>query len=380
VLACAALTVPGCASGPPSAAGQRSRLPRAAPLGTVASPPGTGVLLARLDPVTLQPREPQRFFGEYHRAARLSPDGTQLAVAVSEFAKGQVGAEIVDTRTLEITGRVSTGVAAEALAWLEPRRVAALLQGHTAVLIDPARASVIRRVLIRSGRQCGESHPPSAATRHALVVLVGQRLAAMDARGRVRAASLAGAAAECAGAGFAVDRGERHAYVVASRGRAAAIDLRTMRVERHRLRGPRPRRGGRTDVQWVGGGILAAAHSTRGGDPRGVELVDTRSWSRRTLQRRAGGARPAAGRVLVFDGGLRPRRGLGMGVRAYDRSGRQRLHLLGRESIQNVQVAGRFAYAIGPKGLRVIDIRAGKVVSRSADAPANVAFITGAER
>jgi hypothetical protein len=83
--------------------------------------PDTGVILARLDPLSLDPVSRRVHLGEYHGAWSLSPDGTQLALGVSAPGEsGRIGIVIVDPEDMRIVRAIETGGAAEALAWLTP--------------------------------------------------------------------------------------------------------------------------------------------------------------------------------------------------------------------------------------------------------------------
>jgi hypothetical protein len=141
---------------------------------------------------------------------------------------------------------------------------------------------------------------------------------------------------------MAVDPARLVAYVVGAGAPVAAVDLRTMRAARHRVAAP---------------ALLRDA-----GCPR---LVDTRTWAARLIARRAGAARLAGHRLLVYDGRHPSGRPYaGSGLRVYDRSGRLRRTLLPGLRVGDVQVAGSRAYARTTRGLRVVDLRRGRVIAR----------------
>jgi hypothetical protein len=221
--------------------------------------------------------------------------------------------------------------------------------------------------------------PPNAVTPLGFVFVVPVAGAAVvvmaDAEGRVQRVMLDDIALGhgrgiCQDAGLAVDPQRLVAYVAGAGAKIAAIDLRTMRVTRHaRLAGPACRWcGAQRTAVWLGGGRLAVT----GFDvrrnrkaPAGVTLVDTRTWTTRKIAGRAGAARLANGRLLVFDGrhpSLRP--AAGSGLRIYDADGRPRRTLLRGQRVGDVQVAGARAYARTSRGLRVVDLRGGGVIAR----------------
>jgi hypothetical protein len=105
---------------------------------------------------------------------------------------------------------------------------------------------------------------------------------------------------------------------------------------------------------------LAAAHS--GGRGASTELIDLRRGTRRTLASRPADVKYGAGRVLVFGAGLR-------GLTAYRPNGRRAFRLLSGRRIDSLPVRGRFAYAVERRRVTVIDLRRGRVVSRSGPPP-----------
>jgi hypothetical protein len=174
---------------------------------------------------------------------------------------------------------------------------------------------------------------------------------------------------------MAVDPARLVAYVVGAGAPVAAVDLRTMRAARHRVAAPAllrdagcPRCSPQRRAVWLGDGRLAVTgfdvrRSRKA--PAGVALVDTRTWAARLIARRAGAARLAGHRLLVYDGRHPSGRPYaGSGLRVYDRSGRLRRTLLPGLRIGDVQVAGSRAYARTTRGLRVVDLRRGRVIAR----------------
>ena len=80
--------------------------------------------------------------------------------------------------------------------------------------------------------------------------------------------------------------------------------------------------------------------------PAGAAVIDTRSWTARTIAPRASAVVRAGGDLLVFDG-RQPAGapGRGFGLRVHDHSGRLRYTLLAGERVGDVQVAGARVYA-----------------------------------
>ena len=101
----------------------------AALIGVLSPFDGSAATLARLDPVSLRPAGPRVRLGEYHDAWAFSPDGSQLALG--NGGQGRVcgrGVCVVDAGDMAVTSDIDTPIAVEALAWVRPRRVVAVLQ------------------------------------------------------------------------------------------------------------------------------------------------------------------------------------------------------------------------------------------------------------
>jgi hypothetical protein len=364
-------------------------------LGVLVAPGGAGAVLTHLAPMSLRPRGRRVAVGEYHRAWSFSPDGSQVALATSmPGAGGRIGIRIVDVARMRAHKDVATGIAAEALAWLAPDRLVAVLQSGEVVVVDPTSGEIVRRWSMSTGARF--YFPKSAATPEMLVaLLVGTgklrpaRLVVVDRDGRLRSTRLgrirvgerraANDLVVPQSAGLALDPAGDRAFVAGTGARLATVDLDTMRVRYHRLRNPaktRTRGGAIVSSDrralWLGHGRLAVTgHDYVSGSgrrvetsPSGVHMVDTRRWTSHTIAKRASAARIAAGRLLVYA----PRHTPGAGLGIYSRDGR-RLHQLFGNRALDVQVAGRYAYAIGERAVRVVNVRTGKVLHRAGRPP-----------
>ena len=340
-------------------------LPTDAPLGIVGNP-CCGVELARLDPVTLMPMRTRADLGEYHDTYSFSPNGRTIAFGLSanpsDGEGGRVGIKLVDARELAVTGEISIGVFAAVVAWLEPRRLIALLGGPppgsdettTVVAVDPATGEVLARQQVPFPCDTAEVRG------QALLSLAGRHLSIVRSDGGVETVRLPRPFRRCGE--IATPSGDREAFVVAQGGGVVAeIALASSRLRVHELPG---RLTGDVDAVGLGRHRLMLAQRGRRAQPQGVVLVDTRAQSRETIDPSAGAARANGGTLLTFDG--RPvAAGSGIGVRGYRLDGRRRFQVLRGEHIANVKVAGRFAYALNNSGVAVIDTRSGSVVTRS---------------
>jgi hypothetical protein len=334
------------------------------PLGLVRQIDGSGTVLTRLDPMTLRPRGLAVDMGEVHDAWSFSPDGGQVALGTG----GQgLGVHVVDVARMRVSRAVRTGIAAEALGWLEPRRLVAALQSGQLVVIDPRSGRVLhRRSIRRAGGTCSQSS--SAVTGTGVIVLLRgsrrttTRLASVDARGRLRAASLGSAALwGCGRAGLAYDPTRERAFVVSRGAQVAEVDLQTMRASYHHIAGAHWRSAHRRGAFWLGDGRLVAFGRDRAGRPVGVSVVDTTTWTSRVLSAAAGEARAIAGTVLAYGGGCGKSSAPDPGLHAYRPDGTEVFHALSGKRIDDVQVAGDRAYAQSDATRRVVNTATGEV-------------------
>jgi len=257
--------------------------------------------LARLDPASLQPRDPVVEIGEYHYAWSLSPDRSQLAVGISApGVTGRIGIRIVDVERMHVVRDVETGIAVEALAWLTPTRLVALTQAGDALVVEPSSGQVLRRSSLFVSSHCYPSAQEIGVTRAGLVVLkrVGEalsQLVVLDAEGGARAAALPGLRlgsrpdGSCERAAVAVDPAQERAVVFGPGPEVSDVDLRSMAVRPHNVAGLQKVSSGGHSVRgalWLGGERLVFSEELVTGNvaplertPAGVMLVDTRRWT-----------------------------------------------------------------------------------------------------
>lgn len=384
------------AGGPRAALHNRTEAPVESLLGILAPPNGAASTLVRLDPLSLARLSKRVPVGEYHDAWSPSPDRSQLALGISApsipaAGHRRVGIRIVDLRRMRVVRDVETGIAATALGWLTPRRLVAALLSGGIVLVDPATGRTLRRWPLASVPGA------SARTRQCLLVLlpdpIATRLALIDGGGRLRLISLAQIRIEVREtsigllserAGLAVDTARERAYVFAGDAPVAEVDLRTMQVRYRELQSLHPgaRRGlvgaGTRDALWLGNGLVAVSGldlaPTPAGKvtfrPAGVTLVDTASWSTRTIDAEASAAAFAAGRILAY--AARPpgsRTAPFTGLRAYTLEGRELFRLFQEEQVWSVRAAAGHAYVRTPQALRVIELGSETVVRDVQPAP-----------
>jgi hypothetical protein len=131
---------------------------------------------------------------------------------------------------------------------------------------------------------------------------------------------------------------------------------------------------------WLGDGQLAvtgydgSAEGQHREIPSGLELIDTRTWAVRQVDRRSSSAVLAAGRLLAFgtafgtgpDGANR-----GYGLTLYGPGDRQPVHWFGAKQVSWIQVNGDLAYVqlmdanlSNDEGYAVVDLRSGRLLDK----------------
>lgn len=349
-----------------------------------------GAELVRVDPGTLRPLAGKRIeAGSGGCAGRsggtacwsmppwaLSPARTLLALA----RNGHGDLRVVNVRRMRVAADIElAGGPVGALAWLAPGRLLAVQEvgseRQQLLAVDVAR----RRVTAR--RALGGSVLAVARTPQELVLLVAPanaigraRLAVADPRGGVRFARLqrilAGSRLVDAAEhrlerripGLAVDPQGRRAFLV-DPSIVAEIDLRTLAVAYHE---PKRQLTARTksasgpfrSARWLGDGLLAAS-GTDGERPAGLLLVDTRSWTMRTVDPDATSF-VLAGDLLLATGAD--------GLSAYGRDGVRRFRLFDGEQAWVARVhAGRAYVGTRQQLVRIVDLSTGRVVGDRTD-------------
>lgn len=299
-------------------------------------------------------------------------------------------------------------------AWPSPRRVLAVVQtpgcciGRATLFVaDPFSRQVLAQ------RQLEGSLQAFARFRGGLVLLLAppasvgpSRLGLVDRRGAFREVVVAdipsGQTPVRPGAtpgrqahpGLALDAAGARAFVVGAGARVAEVDLRSLRVTYHALRWPVsllgrlrdwlepqaqadvPPEGPVRRAHWLGGGLVAVVGSDWryvGGRlrelPAGLELIDTRRWTIRTLHEGATAFSVAAGTLLAYVPaavyGAKP-----IGLVGYDFGGERRFQLFDGKEAGPALIMGARAYVVVGRfswpGARVVDVRSRRVLGEHA--------------
>jgi hypothetical protein len=388
--------------------------PMPAPVLGFAPAGGYSSALVRLNPQTLA-RSGHRFVvtGENASAWSFSPDRWRLVLGSESGTLLVVG-----TRRLRSLGLVDTGLnqAVQATEWVGARQVVATVaeccgSGVTTVV---AVDTVKRKVLAR--RRLSGSFESAAHVPKGLVLLLGpkvgvgpSRLAVVGPRATVRGVALdrirsgqdhvteQSPIVAFASPALVTDPGGRTAYVFGAGSEAAEIDLATPTVTYHALSQPvsllgrldrwleAPAEakgapdGPMRDAIWLGNGVVAVygidQHATidAAGNPQftttpsGLQLVNTRDWSVRTLAADADTAAVAQDALLATGSVWRSATQTltGTGLTIFGADGAVRAHLFGSRVLTFEPVGARALVPFAPPdiGYDVVDVRSGRVVA-----------------
>ena len=384
------------------------------PLVGVISSDNLATELARLDPRTLRPlpRGRLKLTGSWPLLA-VAPDRS-TAVLGSEAGELTV-IDLVHLRQLGVVKTDLPGAAIFGWGWVGRSRLLLIntsQQAATEVLaVDVSTRRVVRRQHVNGVVQGYARLPRGLALLVTPANEIGRaRLVVSDADAGLRAVTLAeinagfkqfddtdgsGPRMEQAVPGIAADPAGRRVYVVPGDGPVAEVDPASLAVTYHRLgqsASPWQRLGrwwappaeakiisgpSRTAL-WLGDGQLVVTGydgSAKGHHreiPSGLELIDTRTWTVRQVDRRSSSAVLAAGRLLAFgtafgtgpDGANQ-----GYGLTLYGPGDRQPVHRFGAKQVGWIQVDSELAYIqlmdanLGnDEGFAVVDLRSGRLL------------------
>jgi hypothetical protein len=196
--------------------------------------------------------------------------------------------------------------------------------------------------------------------------------------------------------GLAVDTTAGRAYVVGAGEPVAEVDLTTMAVSYHELSHPvsllgrvhdwlEPRASAKgasgpfRSASLLPGGMIAVSGSdsrawvdadgnmVETSTPAGLQLIDTKDWSVRTLDRTASAAASREGVLFGFGSAwdTRVREATGRGLDVYSAGGVPLYHLFGADAVDDVQAVGGRAYVEHEGSTAVVDLGEGRVVGAS---------------
>jgi hypothetical protein len=383
-------------------------------------------VLARLDPRTLRPLPGPRVRLPYGISGYgWSPDRSLLVLGDLDGD----ALHVVDPVRLRRVATVDIGIVAEApqaLAWVGPRRLAVVAgnpgDGATLVMVDPAAGRVLsRRPLAPAGITAAAGAGDRMVLLRTSLDRIGPaRLLVVDDRGRVRATELEGVSAGFQDppdwdrpgaygvsreAALAVDPDGRRAFVVTAGITVAEVDLDSLQVTYRGLRQPVSllRRlahwlvppaeakliaGTWRAACWLGDGRMAVwgSESRVVGEevaelrseqrPSGLKLIDTRTWTVRTLHPTATDATWQGGRLLAFGGTWdhETEREAGVGLTVYTPGDSRPRELLSGQAVMQAHLNGDLVYAAVDTGAedwasRVVSLSSGQVVASERPLP-----------
>jgi hypothetical protein len=349
--------------------------------------------LVRFDPVTLAPL-PDGVPLAAHRAGwSFSPGGRELVLGRNGTSCAKsADLRLVDVAEMRLLGDVRLGVSGpvHATAWTDSTHVLAVIgpascggaaQQTRLVGVDVESRRVVSKAWLR-GTMLGLVRLPGEVV---LLLRPSTRIgsatiAVVDENGAVRKKTLEGVPAgrklpngryvsESVEPGLAVDAAGGRAFVVAAENGVTEIDLRTLRAD-YRLLSERTLAksldGSERSALWLGNGLLAVTgsdsvsrrtdgHPDGGTTPLGLRIVDTRTWTFRTLDpqvssvRLAGDVLLAQGSTYGYDGSHTTE--TTTGLIAYSRAGRELYRVFEKLPVgMAVAIAGRgYATVGGPE-------------------------------
>lgn len=371
-------------------------------------------VLRQLERTSLRPASRPLPIGHDGGAWTFSPDRSYLALAGGEPLEVRIvdalrmRLEAVVRLPADLVPRPGEGQVA-ALAWPRTGRILALVEWgawkHALLVVDPLARRVVSTAPVE-GTLVGQ-----APVRDGLALLLApqarigpSRLLLFDRAGNERSIPLSEVTAgfETVDAhravsgvdmpGLAVNPAGTRALVVPASGPVAEIDLATGRVAYRPVRETvsllgrvrnwlepsaeaKAQEGPERQAAWLWGDFVAVSgqdsHRLGGQDqeqttPAGLVLIDTREWTRRTLDERATQFTVSGGTLLAYGStwNSATQETTGMGLSAYGVDGRKRFHLFGDEPIYFLQVSEPYAYVWRGTGVppAVVDLRSGRIV------------------
>jgi hypothetical protein len=430
VPAAAALIVVGCGVGggrdgsttstaavvvPPATAAATAQA--GGPLVGVISSDTRATELARLEPRTLRPLPEGRLTLTGSRPMLAVAPNRSMAVVGSEAGDLTV-IDLIRLRRLGVVQTDLPGAAVFGWGWVGRSRLLLIdtsQQAATEVLaVDVSTRRVVRRQRVGGVVQGYARLPRGLALLVTPANAIGRaRLVVSDATAGLRTVTLAeiiagfkqhddsdgsGPRMEQAVPGIAADPAGRRVYVVPGNGPVAEVDLASLEVTYHRLgRSASPWQrlarwwappaeakilsGPSRNVLWLGDGQLAVTGydgSAKGHHmeiPSGLELIDTRTWTVRQVDRRSSSAVLAAGRLLAFGtafGTGRDGANQGYGLTLYGPGDRQPVHRFGTKQVGWIQANGDLVYVqlldanlSDVEGYAVVDLRSGRLLHQA---------------
>jgi hypothetical protein len=366
--------------------------------------------LTRLKSVALEPfgrRVPLRLGGG--SATAYSPDRRWLAVGNGTGASIQ----LIDLKRMKQVGVVKLGLGGWVtfLSW-QSGSLFAVVDGETdraVAVVDPIGRKVLRRHRLNRailGTQAGPglvvliTGPRNHIGPIELTVVGGKGMTSVPVReiagGWETENDSSGYHARQATPGLAIDAAGRRAVIVQAGRTVAEVSLSNLAVRYHTLSEPvsllqRLRtwlepaaqakliEGPQRKAVWLENGLIAVTGadytvSTENGDPdvaaeaAGLSLIDTRTWSIRTIDDEASDVARFENTLLAFGATdwTAPAKAPGFGLVGYDLGGKELFHVLRGTAVSWMEAVDGLAYVtLNEKHYAVVDAATGHVFARA---------------
>jgi hypothetical protein len=376
----------------------------------------SGSRLVRLDSSTFAPLKSSSRIGFYDGWVR-SPDGKQVAVATHPYNTSREWPSTLrfaDARTLKWSPRrIPLGGAFRGALWPNPGTLLALTTNDCCTL-DLTLATIdVRAGAVRARQTVAGPVGTIARGTDSLVLLSHDRdaispvrLTVVGADASIRTVRLerilsgillpdASQVGDQQTPGLAVDPDGGVAYVVGGDGLVAAVSLTDLSVSYHRpatsllaravgwltpAAAAKAVNGASRSARWLGDGLLAVTGSdgtaAKNADgtitfeyrPAGLQIVDTRSWSIRTINSGADWIAVADGMLLTTGGTTRSDGSstvyAGEGLAAFGADGllRWRIGEGQRSSLLGAYGSRAFVGKSSGHGYEILDVRTGRMI------------------
>jgi hypothetical protein len=374
----------------------------AGPVGLMSDQAGSGLALVRVDPRNLRPVTGQSLELGGIFGWGFSPDPRLVVFSVTASNDGredpQASLRLVDTSTLSVIHDIPLGLGLPlTVSWIAPDRLLVLLShccppnrpAADLLVVDP----VAQRIIERKTLPFGEAIYTHRVGGQLLVLSASgagigpAELTVLDQQGTVRSVRLdridigSDPTGDEGTPGLAAQRDSQHAYVISPR-LVAEVDLGSLTVTYHRISPAVGGSGSPGNVLWAqvlpSGKVAVVGWDSQNQNypASGLKLIDTATWTARTVDRKADSFTVAGNLLLAtVSNGIVGTRSTWTrpALTAYTLAGKRRFQLFKRQSVEVDQVYGHRAYVgwyvqkqqnLEPGPVRVVDLRTGRIVGK----------------
>ena len=371
--------------------------------GVLYSPPAGR--LVNVNPRTLRPLSGRSLsLGTRWRPLTASPERSRLVLAPTRGAT----IRFVDLSALKTLGEVQLVPgrhrSVRAGAWVDGRLLALTqrmggpyrrqVRGRSLVAVDPTSRRVVARRSFSTAAVQGSATAGGvwvlelgdSDNRRPYVELAIARADASFRTVRIAVGRISPNGARVPTA-LTLEPSGRRAFVTTWSGRTFEVDLDSLRISVHssrfRAANVEPPSAIALPAAAVRDRYVALAGLLRFSRGRassvgGVWLLDTRSWVARPLDRSGNQFEHGRDTLLVYGAAINSKRVHGVGVRAYDASGRRLYHLYPGRQIQRPVIVGSYLHTLVSPSRHprsVFDVRTGRNLGRISHPPQNLSLL-----